>query len=105
MRSEARIELLANDLLEGRGPGTRGHEIAGAYIAAQLRAMNLQPGGDHGSYFQRVPVKTVKAEPASSIALVSAARQQQLVFAKDFLLGGSPSSPEMVVRAPLVFVG
>ena len=71
----------------------------------QLRAMNLQPGGDHGSYFQRVPVKTVKAEPASSIALVSAARQQQLVFAKDFLLGGSPSSPEMVVRAPLVFVG
>jgi len=32
MRSEAHIELLANDLLEGRGPGTRGHEIAGAYI-------------------------------------------------------------------------
>jgi len=92
MRSEAHIELLANDLLEGRGPGTRGHEIAVAYIATQLRAMNLQPGGDHGSYFQRVPVKTVKAEPASSIALVSAARQQQLVFAKDFLLGGSPSS-------------
>src|SRR6266403_22952 len=51
----AHDQFLASDLLEGRGPGTRGDEIAQQYIAAQFEAYGLQPGGD-GTYYQNVPL-------------------------------------------------
>ena len=35
----AHLAFLADDLLEGRGTGTRGHEIAAAYVASQFRAL------------------------------------------------------------------
>jgi hypothetical protein len=37
---------------EGRGVGTKGLEAAAEYVAAQFKAIGLQPGGDRGSYFQ-----------------------------------------------------
>jgi Predicted aminopeptidases len=52
----AHDQFLASDLLEGRGPGTRGDEIAQQYIAAQFEAYGLQPAGDNGTYYQNVPL-------------------------------------------------
>src|SRR4051794_28606211 len=52
----AHDQFLASDLLEGRGPGTRGDESAQQYIAAQFEAYGLQPGGDGGTYYQNVPL-------------------------------------------------
>jgi Zn-dependent M28 family amino/carboxypeptidase len=52
----AHDQFLASDLLEGRGPGTRGDEIAQQYIAAQFEAYGLQPTGDGGTYYQNVPL-------------------------------------------------
>ena len=46
--------FLSSDLLEGRGPGTRGDALATQYIASQLESYGLQPFGDTGSYFQKV---------------------------------------------------
>src|SRR5207302_7950624 len=42
----AHMAILADDLLEGRGTGTRGQEIAAHYIAAQFEALGLEPAGD-----------------------------------------------------------
>ncbi len=52
----AHDQFLASDMLEGRGPGTRGDEIAQEYIAAQFEANGLQPAGDGGTYYQNVPL-------------------------------------------------
>ena len=52
----AHDKFLASDLLEGRGPGTRGDDLAMQYIAAQFEAFGLQPDGDNGTYFQKVPL-------------------------------------------------
>src|SRR5258708_30088662 len=52
----AHDQFLASDLLEGRGPCTRGDEIAEQYIAAQFESYGLQPGGDNGTYYQNVPL-------------------------------------------------
>src|SRR5437870_4888051 len=52
----AHDRFLASDPLEGRGPGTRGDQIAEQYIAAQFESYGLQPAGDNGTYFQRVPL-------------------------------------------------
>src|ERR1700740_3222002 len=52
----AHVKFLATDLLEGRGTGQRGGDIAAEYIATQFALDRLQPAGDNGTYFQDVPM-------------------------------------------------
>src|SRR5436305_1949530 len=49
------LSVLAHDSLEGRGTATVGGARAARFIAAEMRAAGLEPGGDSG-YFQRIPV-------------------------------------------------
>ena len=68
-RIAAHVQFLANDLLEGRGTGTRGGDIAANYIAAQFALSGLKPAGDNGSYLQKVEfvgVKTLLEGPSSA---------------------------------------
>ena len=66
----AHVSFLADDLLEGRGTATRGHEIAARYIAAQLDAAGLEPGSD-GTWLQQVPLRRSSLDPeASSIEII-----------------------------------
>ncbi len=61
----AHVRFLSLDLLEGRGPGTRGGELAAEYIATQFALAGVEPAGDDGTYFQQVPlyaVHTVRGE-------------------------------------------
>src|SRR5205809_7060572 len=60
---DAHLRFLSSDLLEGRAPATRGGRIAEEYIAAQLKAFGLRPGVGDTSYFQRVQIDVVKADP------------------------------------------
>src|SRR5258708_7986276 len=55
----AHVRFLASDLLEGRGPGTRGAELAAEYIATQFALAGLKPAGDNGTFFQSVPLFAV----------------------------------------------
>src|ERR1700753_373762 len=55
----AHVRFLADDLLEGRGPGTRGGDLAAEYIATQFALDGLKPAGDNGTYFQKVPLYAV----------------------------------------------
>src|SRR5471032_3328329 len=48
----AHVRFLSHDLLEGRGTGQRGGDIAGEYIAAQFALDGLKPAGDNGTYMQ-----------------------------------------------------
>ena len=53
----AHLALLADDALEGRGTGQRGGEIAAKYLAAQFARLGLEPAGDDGTYYQRIPLR------------------------------------------------
>ncbi len=48
--------FLAHDLLEGRGTGGRGADVAALYLATAAERLGLRPAGEAGSYFQRVPL-------------------------------------------------
>jgi len=50
------LSYLASDELDGRQVFTEGYGIAAEYIAGHLRQWGVKPLGDHGSYFQIVPV-------------------------------------------------
>ena len=62
----AHVRFLADDLLEGRKPGSRGSSLAVKYLAAQLEALGLQPGArDQGgvpSFLQPVPLVELTAQ-------------------------------------------
>src|SRR4051795_8351662 len=62
----AHDQFLASDLLEGRGPGTRGDEIAEQYIAAQFESYGLLPAGDNGTYYQNVPLLGIATDREKS---------------------------------------
>src|SRR5687768_732576 len=67
----AHVKFLSSDLLEGRGPGTRGDAIATQYLASQFEMMGLAPAGDNGTYFQKVSLLGLSYDPAkSSVSLV-----------------------------------
>src|SRR5450756_637482 len=57
----AHIRFLASDLLEGRGPATRGDRLAEAYIQSQMEALGLKPGAPGGGYVQKVPLVGIRA--------------------------------------------
>jgi Zn-dependent M28 family amino/carboxypeptidase len=69
-RMKADVAYLASDRLEGRGPGTRGEELATAYIADEFKKAGLKPAGERGSYFQRVPLLRVATSPKAKLRAV-----------------------------------
>ncbi len=49
---EAPVRFLADDLLEGRAPGTRGGDLAARYLASQFAGLGLRPASPDGSFYQ-----------------------------------------------------
>ncbi len=65
----AHVRFLASDLLEGRGTGQRGGDIAAEYIATVFSTYGLKPIGDQGTYMQKVPMVGVQTKPESTFAV------------------------------------
>src|SRR5262249_46557585 len=63
------LSYLASDELEGRATFSEGLGLAAAYLAEQLRSWGVRPGGDNGSYFQRVRVLGVKSANHSTLTV------------------------------------
>jgi len=61
----AHVKFLSDDLLEGRGPGTRGDALAANYIASQFEGAGLQPAGDNGTFFQKVSLLGIATDEAN----------------------------------------
>jgi Zn-dependent M28 family amino/carboxypeptidase len=66
-RIKADVAYLSSDRLEGRGPGTRGEELAIDFLATEFKKAGLQPVGDRGTYFQPVPLMRVITSPQSTL--------------------------------------
>jgi Zn-dependent M28 family amino/carboxypeptidase len=102
----AHMAFLADDLLEGRGTGTRGYQLAANYIRAQFEALGLKPAGGNGSYFQNVRLRRIELIPGKTSAIVKRNGQDQtLVFDKGYVTRGSELYPDSTIEAPVVFVG
>jgi hypothetical protein len=52
----ADMAFLADDELHGRGSATRDEHIAALFASAQFLALGLAPGGDNGTFLQKVPL-------------------------------------------------
>jgi Zn-dependent M28 family amino/carboxypeptidase len=103
----AHVKFLSDDLMEGRGPGLRGSELAAKYIATQFALYGLKPGGDDGTYLQQINFVGMNAIPAkTSFALVSQkGKALNLRYADDYTVSNRTLTPTVDLDAPIVFVG
>jgi len=63
------VRYLSHDLLEGRGTGQRGGDIAAEYIGTQFAEYGLKPAGGNGSYLQKVPLVGITTLPETTFTL------------------------------------
>jgi Zn-dependent M28 family amino/carboxypeptidase len=102
----AHVKFLSSDLLEGRGTGQRGGDIAAEYIATQFALDGLKPAGDHGSYFQDVPMVSVKTLPETTFSFVpNSGEPVPLANFDDYVTNNEDQTRVADIDAPIVFVG
>jgi hypothetical protein len=102
----AEMRFLADDLLEGRGTGTRGHEIAAKFMASEFEAVGLEPAGENGTYFQSVPLRSIRPQAEhTTVSLMRGGKEQALLFSEDFVTAGDPARTDTSVEAPVVYAG
>src|ERR1700682_5686437 len=104
-RIRAHVKFLSSDLLEGRGPGTRGDQLSTEYIATQFALAGLKPAGDHGSYFQQVPLIGVETEPSARLSAATNGQTLDLKWADDFVGVNEKQTTQDQFEGEAIFVG
>lgn len=75
------ILTLSSKAYEGRGVGTQGLDKAADYIAHQLEAAGVKPGGENGSYFQFFEIQGSDGKPVPVKNIVGIIRGKNPKFA------------------------
>jgi hypothetical protein len=88
-----RLYQFADDSMGGRATGTADHLRATAWIAAELARLGLEPAGDHGTFFQDIPLVSRGFMPGGSITLGS----RRFELGTDF---GATVAREGIVAVP-----
>ncbi len=102
----AHVRFLSHDLLEGRGTGQRGGDIAAEYIATQFALYGLKPAGDNGTYLQKVPMVGLETQSATTFSLVpDSGEVMSLKRFDDYVATDNSQNAESVVDAPMMYVG
>ncbi|MBL8216802.1 MAG: M20/M25/M40 family metallo-hydrolase [Bryobacterales bacterium] len=100
-RLRAHVKFLASDLLEGRGVGTRGGELAEQYIATQLQLLGAQPAGENGTYLQKVPLVGIQPLPSANLRFGN----QDLRWLEEFVGTNQTQKESSAIDAEAIFVG
>jgi Zn-dependent M28 family amino/carboxypeptidase len=102
----AHVRFLALDLLEGRGTGQRGGELAAEYMATQFWLSGLRPAGDNGTFFQKVPMVGVTPQPETSFAfLPNKGEAIELKPLEDYVAYDETQRASDDIDAEIVYVG
>ena len=105
-RIRAHVKFLASDLLEGRGTGQRGGDVAAEYIATQFELYGLKPAGDNGTYLQKVPMVGVTTLPQTTFSVVpQSGSPMELTPLAEYVGFNETQQPESDIDTDIVYVG
>jgi Zn-dependent M28 family amino/carboxypeptidase len=100
------VRFLAHDLLEGRGTGQRGGDIAAEYIATQFAEYGLKPAGENGSYLQKVPLVGITTLAETQFSLVpKQGAAMNLKPLDEYVAYDQTQQAQSDVDAEIVYVG
>ncbi len=105
-RMRADIRFLSSDLLEGRGPATRGDRLARAYVASRFEAIGLEPVAPGSSWEQPFDLVGVTATCPGVLRIARGDASEDLRFLEDYVaFSGLQTSEAALEGAEIVFVG
>lgn len=96
----ADVKTLASEPFEGRGPGTAGETKTVDWLVKRLTAMGLEPGGEDGSFIQKVPMVRTRIAGGTMAFGDMPVTQGQTISVTTV----RPDA-KIAVDAPMVFVG
>ena len=100
------ITELSDDRYEGRGPGTRGDELARKWLAQQLQGIGLQPGAADGGWQQPFDLVGIKSHMPATWTFSKGGRQVAYKWWDDYIGSSGVQSKTASIRdAEVVFVG
>lgn len=100
------VRFLSHDLLEGRGTGQRGGDIAAEYMATQFAEYGLKPAGDNGSYLQKVPLIGITSLPETKFSLLpKRGGAMELTPLDEYVAYDETQQAQSDVDAEIVYVG
>jgi Zn-dependent M28 family amino/carboxypeptidase len=100
------VRFLASDLLEGRGPATRGDQLAQTYIAARMEAIGLEPAAPGGGWLQPFDIVGIRSRNPDTIRLRRGGEAVDLRYRDDFIaFSGLAQDTVRIEDAEVVFVG
>lgn len=103
---ETHVRFLSHDLLEGRGTGQRGGDLAAEYIATQFALYGLKPAGDKGTYMQKVPMVGITPGADTRFSLVpSSGKVSDLKPLDEYVAYDQTQQPASGIDAEIVYVG
>ncbi|HKQ91240.1 MAG TPA: M28 family metallopeptidase [Blastocatellia bacterium] len=101
----AHVKYLADDLLEGRGPGSRGGILAAKYIASQFEALGLEPAAADRSFFQQVQMIGTRTDPSTKLAVKGESAAAEFKFGDEFVAGTDLEQAEIPITGDIIFAG
>jgi Zn-dependent M28 family amino/carboxypeptidase len=102
---KADVRALSSDAFAGRGPGEAGETATLAYLERQFTAAGLEPGGEDGGWYQKVPLVRLDRLPGARLSLSVAGRSIPLEIGKQASLALTNAGRTDIAAAPLVFAG
>jgi hypothetical protein len=110
-RLSQHVKTLSCDAFEGRGPATPGEQKAVAYIAEQMKAAGLQPGGDlkdgKRAWTQDVPLAQFDISGPVDVSATAQGQRRPLAQGKDIAIRAAATNIDRVQFSdvPVVFLG
>ena len=103
---EAPIRFLSSDLLEGRGPGTRGDQLTRLYLQTRLEGLGFSPAFAGGAWQQPFEVVGIRGRFPKSWSFRGSAGRVDLALRDDYVATSGLQRQSVEIRdAELVFVG
>jgi len=98
MQMKDYLTFIASDEMEGRDTPSRGLDTTAKFIAMNLARWGLKPGGDNGSYFQRIDLKRDRIDGGQTRVELNG---KVLTPGTDYLPAGGSGN----IQGQLVFAG
>lgn len=96
------VKVLADDLLEGRETGQRGHDFAAQFVAERFRSLELEPIDDELGYLQLVPMQLFRQKYRGGMRFFIEGQSFEPITE---LVGRTQAPDVRLAHAPIVFVG
>ena len=100
------IAEISDDRYEGRGPGTRGDEMARTYLAGRMQELGLEPGAADGGWEQPFDLVGVNALQPETWTFTGQDTSMTLRQWDQFIVGSGVQEEQALIEdAELVFAG